>query len=42
MLGEELRVEQAKAAGAQAGKKMDERDLGGVAGAVEHALAEEG
>ena len=41
MLGEELRVEQPKAAGSKPREQMHERDLGGVARAVKHALAEE-
>ncbi len=42
MLGHELGVEQAEAAGPQPRHEVDERDLRGVALAVEHALAEEG
>ena len=42
MVGHELGVEQAEAAGLQPRDEMHERDLGGVARAVEHALAEEG
>ena len=42
MLGHILRVEQFKAAGDQPRHQMHQRDLRGVAGAVKHALAEEG
>src|ERR1041385_5763555 len=42
MIGHELRVEQHEAARAQSRDQMHERDLRGVAHAVEHALAEEG
>src|SRR6185437_7044568 len=42
VIGDELRVEQREAAAAQPGDEMDERDLAGVGGAAEHALAEEG
>src|SRR5262249_2733137 len=42
MRGDELGVEQDETAGAQARHEMHQRDLRGVAGAVEHALAEEG
>src|SRR6202008_931278 len=42
VVGDELGVEQLEAAGAQARDKVHERDLGGIAPAVEHALAEEG
>src|SRR5690606_8698971 len=41
MFGYELRVEQGEAAMAQAGDEMDEGDLGGIACAMKHALAEE-
>src|ERR1700680_4403517 len=41
MIGDELGVEQGKTAGAQPGDEVDQRDLRGVARAVEHALAEE-
>src|SRR3954451_14317738 len=37
----ELRVQQAKAAGAQPRYEMDQRDLRGIALDVEHAFAEE-
>ena len=37
----ELRVEQHEAARPQPRREVDERDLRGVAGAVEHAFAEE-
>src|SRR3546814_20469324 len=39
--GDELRVDEGEAAGTQPGDEMDERDLAGVAGAAEHAFAEE-
>jgi hypothetical protein len=42
MAGEKLRVEEVEAAGAQARNQVGEGDLRGVAGAAEHALAEEG
>ena len=42
MLGRELRVEQPETAGPEAREQMHERDLRGVAGAMKHALAEEG
>ena len=42
VLGDVLGVEQPVAAGAQARDQMHQRDLGGVARAVEHAFAEEG
>jgi len=42
VLGLELAVEQHVAAQLQPGHQMGERDLGGVAFAAEHALAEEG
>ena len=42
MLGDELRVEQREAAAFEPRHEMDQRDLRGVALAVEHALAEEG
>ena len=41
MLGRELRVEQPESADPQASEQMDERDFRSVAGAMEHALAEE-
>ena len=41
MLGDELGVEQAVAAGLQARDKVHQRDLRSVAGTVEHALTEE-
>ena len=41
MVGDELRVEQPEAAGPQPRHQMHQRDLGGVARAMEHALAEE-
>ncbi len=41
MLGQELRVEQPEASRPQPRDEMHERHLGGVAGAVKHALAEE-
>jgi hypothetical protein len=40
--GDELRVEQGKAAIFQPRNQIDERDLAGVAGSGEHALAEKG
>ena len=42
MIGHELGVEQAVAAGLEPRHQMHQRDLGGVTRAVEHALAEEG
>ncbi len=42
MLGDELRVEQPVMAGLEPRHQMHERDLGGVADGVEHALAEKG
>ena len=42
VIGDELRVEQLEAAGPQPRDQMHERDLGRIARAVEHALAEEG
>src|SRR3954462_10373795 len=42
VIGDELSVEQLEAAGPQTRDQVDEGDLGGVARAVEHALAEEG
>src|SRR4051794_37061914 len=42
MLGDELRIEQAIAAGFQPRDEMHQRDLGGVARVVKHALAEKG
>ena len=42
MVGDELGVEQLEAAGLEARHQMHQRDLRGVARAVEHALAEEG
>ena len=42
VLGQELAVEQGEAAEPEARHEMDEGELGGVAGAAEHALAEEG
>ena len=42
MIGDILRVEQPVAAGDEARHQMHQRDLGSVARAVEHALAEEG
>src|SRR5207249_5176256 len=42
MIGDELGIEQDKPAGAQPGDEVDQGDLRGVAGAVEHALAETG
>ena len=42
MGGEELAVEQAEPAHPEPRDEISERDLGGVAGAAEHALAEEG
>ena len=41
MIGDELRVEQPVAAGLEPRHQMHERDLGSVARAMEHALAEE-
>ena len=41
MFGDELSVQQAKAAGDQSGGEVDEGDLAGVALAREHALTEE-
>jgi hypothetical protein len=41
MLGRELRVQQCEAAAHQARHQMNQRDLAGVAGGGEHALAEE-
>src|SRR5690606_20576448 len=41
MRGDELRVEEREATGAQPRDEMNQRDLGGVAFPVEHALAEE-
>src|SRR5229473_943328 len=42
VLGDELGVEQLEAAGPQPRHQMHQRDFRGIAGAVEHALAEEG
>src|SRR5450759_1876193 len=42
VIGDVLGVEQPVAAGAQARDQIHQRDLGGVARAVEHTLAEEG
>ena len=42
MVGDELGVEQTKAAGVQPGDQGDQSELRGVAAAAEHALAEEG
>src|ERR1700721_1128380 len=42
MLGDILRVEQFESAGDQPRHQMHQRHLGSVAGAVKHALAEEG
>jgi hypothetical protein len=42
VLGRELGVEQPEPAGPEAREQVDERDFGGVAGAMEHAFAEEG
>src|SRR3954468_3224632 len=42
VIGHELRVQQLEPAGLEPGHEMHERNLGCVAGAVEHALAEEG
>src|SRR5262249_54323545 len=42
VVGDKLGIEQLEAAGPQTRDQMDEGDLGGVARAVEHALAEEG
>ena len=42
MFGDELGVEQAVMAGLEPRHQMDEGDLGGIARAVEHALAEKG
>src|SRR5690606_21916501 len=42
VVGQELAVEQRIAAGTEAGDEMDQRHLGGVGLAAEHALAEEG
>src|SRR5439155_27340510 len=42
MIGDELGVEQDKTARPEPGDEVDQRDLRGVARAVEHALAEEG
>src|SRR5262249_42006164 len=42
VLGRELRVEQPEPPGPKAREQMHKRDLRGVAGAVKHALAEEG
>ena len=42
MGGDELGVQQGEAAEAQAGDEVDEGDLGGVAGAAEHALTKKG
>ena len=42
MLGHELGVEKTEAADDQPRHQVDERHLAGVAGAAEHALAEEG
>src|SRR5215470_9247540 len=42
MLRDVLRVEQLEPALDQPGHQMNQRDLRGIAGAVEHALAEEG
>src|SRR3984893_6082322 len=41
MVGHELGLEQLKSAGIEASYQMHERDLRGIAGPVEHALAEE-
>ena len=41
MIGDELRVEQPVAAGFEPRDEMHQRDLRGIARAVEHALAEE-
>ena len=41
MIGDELRVEQAIAAGLEPRDQMHQRDLGGIARAVKHAFAEE-
>ena len=42
MLGDELGVEQAVMSSLEPGHQVDERDLRGITGAVEHALAEKG
>src|SRR3954465_14093678 len=42
MIGHELRVQQLEPAGLEPGHEMHERNLGRVACAVKHALAEEG
>ena len=42
VLSDELGIEQAETTGPQPRDEMHQRDLGGIAGAVEHALAEEG
>src|SRR5580692_10754052 len=42
VVGDELGVEQAKAARLEPRDQMHQRYLGGIAGAMEHALAEEG
>src|SRR6185437_11761445 len=42
MLGDILRVEQLEAARDQPRHQMHQRDLGGIADAVKHALAEKG
>src|SRR5262249_35219931 len=41
VIGDELRIEQLETAGPQPRGKVDERDLGCIARAVKHALAEE-
>src|SRR5207253_6239396 len=42
VIGDELGVEQFESTGLQARHQVHQRHLGGVAGAVEHALAKEG
>jgi len=41
MLGRELRIQQGEAAAHQARHQMNQRDLAGIAGGGEHALAKE-